>query len=160
MVLELYCRKAGRKREDRNRERDWPWPHGGGGGGRERRRARDESKKGESLKKLHFSFLHSSLQTEATGYASLQRPLWSEKEMAEDNCLFSHSRAQLFGFVVVVVYFVLCFVLFSFLFFSFCCDFLGLSEAENAKGGLEGRTTCKKKLGEIILQNKNTYPTS
>ena len=36
MVLELYCRMAGRKREVER--------------GRERRRARDGSKKGESLK--------------------------------------------------------------------------------------------------------------
>jgi hypothetical protein len=28
MVLELYCRKAGGKREGRNRERGWPCPHG------------------------------------------------------------------------------------------------------------------------------------
>jgi hypothetical protein len=27
MVLELYCRKAGGKREDR-KDRDWPWPCG------------------------------------------------------------------------------------------------------------------------------------
>jgi hypothetical protein len=33
MVLELYCRKAGRKREGRKRERGQPWPHGGGGNG-------------------------------------------------------------------------------------------------------------------------------
>jgi hypothetical protein len=45
MVLDLYCRKAERKREDREaslghmgRRRE----------GREKRRARDESKKGES----------------------------------------------------------------------------------------------------------------
>jgi hypothetical protein len=50
MVLELYCRKAGRKREGRKR-RDWPWPRGERGEGRERRRARDKSKKGESLKR-------------------------------------------------------------------------------------------------------------
>ena len=40
MVLELYCRKAGRRRE--SRKRDWPWPHGERGkgereGGLERR---------------------------------------------------------------------------------------------------------------------------
>jgi hypothetical protein len=49
MVLEIYCRKAGRKRKDRNRET----AHGHmerGGERRERRRARDVSKKGESLK--------------------------------------------------------------------------------------------------------------
>ena len=51
MVLELYCRKAGRKREGRKRERGQPWPRGERGEGRERRRARDESKKGESLKR-------------------------------------------------------------------------------------------------------------
>ena len=28
MVLELYCRKAGRKREGRKRERGRPWPCG------------------------------------------------------------------------------------------------------------------------------------
>ena len=50
MVLELYCRKAGRKREGRKRERGQPWPRGEWGEGRERRRAKDESKKGESLK--------------------------------------------------------------------------------------------------------------
>jgi hypothetical protein len=46
MILELYCRKAGRKRE--GRERGQPWPCGEGGRERERRRAREESKKGES----------------------------------------------------------------------------------------------------------------
>jgi hypothetical protein len=35
MVLELYCRKAGRKRK--GRKRDQPWPHGERGEGRERR---------------------------------------------------------------------------------------------------------------------------
>jgi hypothetical protein len=56
MVLEIYCRKAGRKREGRKRERGPPWPHGERGKGRERRKARDDSKKGESLKskKQHF----------------------------------------------------------------------------------------------------------
>jgi hypothetical protein len=49
MVLELYCRKAERRREDR-KERGQPWPRGERWEGRERRRARDESKKGESLK--------------------------------------------------------------------------------------------------------------
>jgi hypothetical protein len=39
MVLELYCRKAGGKREDGKRERGRPWPRGEGEG--ERRRARD-----------------------------------------------------------------------------------------------------------------------
>jgi hypothetical protein len=44
MVLELYCRKAGRKREGRKRERGQPWPQREGGvrererkGGLERR---------------------------------------------------------------------------------------------------------------------------
>ena len=32
MVLELYCRKAGGKREGRKRERGWPWPRVEGGG--------------------------------------------------------------------------------------------------------------------------------
>jgi hypothetical protein len=36
MVLELYCRMAGRKREDRKRERGQPWPRGEGWGGREK----------------------------------------------------------------------------------------------------------------------------
>jgi hypothetical protein len=49
MVLELYCRKAERKRE--GRERGWPWPQGDREEGRERRRGREESKKGESLKR-------------------------------------------------------------------------------------------------------------
>jgi hypothetical protein len=50
MVLELYCRKAGRKREGRKRKTS----HGHverRGEGRERRMAREESKKSESLKK-------------------------------------------------------------------------------------------------------------
>jgi hypothetical protein len=52
MVLGLYCGKAGGKREGRKRERGWPWPRGERGWeGRERRRARDESKKGENLKR-------------------------------------------------------------------------------------------------------------
>jgi hypothetical protein len=38
MVLELYCRKAGRKREGRKRERGQPWPRGENGEGRERER--------------------------------------------------------------------------------------------------------------------------
>jgi hypothetical protein len=50
MVLELYCRKVGKKREGRNKESGQPWPCGDRGLGRERRRARDESKKGKSLK--------------------------------------------------------------------------------------------------------------
>jgi hypothetical protein len=48
MVLELYCRKAGRKRESRKRERGRS--RGERGKGRERGGARDESKKGDSLK--------------------------------------------------------------------------------------------------------------
>jgi hypothetical protein len=32
MVLELYCRKAGRRREGR----DWPWPCGESGEGKEK----------------------------------------------------------------------------------------------------------------------------
>jgi hypothetical protein len=49
MVLELYCRKVGRKREGkRERERDRPWPCGVGG--RERERGL-ESKKGDGLKR-------------------------------------------------------------------------------------------------------------
>jgi hypothetical protein len=31
IVLELYCRKAGRKRKGGKRERDWPWPRGAKG---------------------------------------------------------------------------------------------------------------------------------
>lgn len=52
MVLELYCRKAGRQRKNRKRERCWPRPHGENGEGIERRRARKKSKKGESLKRV------------------------------------------------------------------------------------------------------------
>ena len=51
VVLELYCRKAGRKREGRKRERLAMAMLGGGEGKRERRREREESKKGESLKR-------------------------------------------------------------------------------------------------------------
>jgi hypothetical protein len=36
MVLELYCRKARRKRESRKKERGWLWPRGERGEGRER----------------------------------------------------------------------------------------------------------------------------
>jgi hypothetical protein len=50
VVLELYCRKTGRKREGRKKER-LAMPLGERGKGRERRRARDEGKKGESLKR-------------------------------------------------------------------------------------------------------------
>jgi hypothetical protein len=35
VVLELYCRKAGRNREGRERERGWPWPRGERGEERE-----------------------------------------------------------------------------------------------------------------------------
>jgi hypothetical protein len=45
MVLELYCRKIGRKKEGRKRERGLPWPREERGEGRARRRARDDSKK-------------------------------------------------------------------------------------------------------------------
>jgi hypothetical protein len=38
MVLELYCRKAGRKREGRKRDRDQPWLRGERGEGKERAR--------------------------------------------------------------------------------------------------------------------------
>jgi hypothetical protein len=41
VVLELYCRKVGGRKEGRKRERGWPWPRGESGEGRERRRARD-----------------------------------------------------------------------------------------------------------------------
>jgi hypothetical protein len=40
MVLELHCRKAGRKREGRKMERDWQWPRGKRG-----ERGRDREKK-------------------------------------------------------------------------------------------------------------------
>jgi hypothetical protein len=46
MVLELYCRKAGGRREGRKREAGHG--HVEGGERRERRRARKESKKGGS----------------------------------------------------------------------------------------------------------------
>jgi hypothetical protein len=37
VVLELYYRKAGRKREDRKRKKGWPWPCGERGkGGKEK----------------------------------------------------------------------------------------------------------------------------
>jgi hypothetical protein len=36
MILELYCRKAGRKREGRKKERGQPWPRGERREGRER----------------------------------------------------------------------------------------------------------------------------
>jgi hypothetical protein len=53
VVLELYCRKAGRRREGRKRKKGQPSPHGGGGEG-EREGEREsalESKKGEGLKR-------------------------------------------------------------------------------------------------------------
>jgi hypothetical protein len=40
MVLELYCRKVGRK-ERRLKERGQPWPRGERGEGKERKRARE-----------------------------------------------------------------------------------------------------------------------
>jgi hypothetical protein len=46
MVLELYYRKAGGKRECRKREKGWPWPRGEREGGLERK-----VEKGESLKR-------------------------------------------------------------------------------------------------------------
>jgi hypothetical protein len=50
MVLELNCRKTG-KREGRKMERGWPWPcEERGEGVREREEGGLESKKGESLK--------------------------------------------------------------------------------------------------------------
>jgi hypothetical protein len=42
IVLELYCRKAGRKeRREKERGRGWPWPRGERGEGKERKRARE-----------------------------------------------------------------------------------------------------------------------
>jgi hypothetical protein len=49
MVLELYCRKSERKREDK-RKRGAGQSHVERGGKGDRRRARDESKKGASLR--------------------------------------------------------------------------------------------------------------
>jgi hypothetical protein len=40
MVLELYCRKAGGKREDKKREKDQPWPRGEKGEGKRKKRIR------------------------------------------------------------------------------------------------------------------------
>ena len=51
MVLGLYYRKAGRKREGRKRERGQPRPHGEGRERREKRKVRDESKRSESVKR-------------------------------------------------------------------------------------------------------------
>jgi hypothetical protein len=48
MVLELYCRKAERKREGKKRETSYG--HVESGERRRRRRARDENKRGESLR--------------------------------------------------------------------------------------------------------------
>jgi hypothetical protein len=45
LVLELYCRKSGRKREGRKRERDWLWPCGKRGEGRERKRLEMKEKR-------------------------------------------------------------------------------------------------------------------
>jgi hypothetical protein len=41
MVLELYCRKAGGKREDKKRERDWPWTRGDKGERKKKKRVRE-----------------------------------------------------------------------------------------------------------------------
>jgi hypothetical protein len=55
MVLEPYCRKAGRKREGKKRERDWPCHVERGGEERdrerERRKTRDDSKQSKSLER-------------------------------------------------------------------------------------------------------------
>ena len=51
MVLELYYKKTGGKREGRKRERGQPWPLGERGNEKERERKRLENKKGESLKR-------------------------------------------------------------------------------------------------------------
>jgi hypothetical protein len=40
VVLDLYYRKAGEKREGR-KEREWPWPRGEKGEKKERRKARE-----------------------------------------------------------------------------------------------------------------------
>ena len=50
MVLDLYCRKAERKREGKKKKRGWPWPRGERGEGRGKRRARDKNERGENLK--------------------------------------------------------------------------------------------------------------
>ena len=54
IVLELCCKKAGGKRVGRKRERETGHGHveRGRKGERERRRAREESKKGESFKRV------------------------------------------------------------------------------------------------------------
>jgi hypothetical protein len=51
MVLELYCRKAGRRREGRKREAGHGHVERAGKGKRERKRVREEGKKCESLKR-------------------------------------------------------------------------------------------------------------
>ena len=57
MVLELYCRKAGRKGEGkRERERDWTWPRGEKRKRREREErleseGRERERRGENKKK-------------------------------------------------------------------------------------------------------------
>ena len=43
MVLELYCRKAGRK-ERKWKERNWPWPCGEKREGKERKRSREQER--------------------------------------------------------------------------------------------------------------------
>jgi hypothetical protein len=48
MVLDLYCRKTGGKREGK-RKIDWPWPCGEREKGKERKEL--ENKKGESLER-------------------------------------------------------------------------------------------------------------
>jgi hypothetical protein len=49
MVLELYCRKAGGKREGK-RERYWPWSRGEKGERRERRKARVRGREGKRVR--------------------------------------------------------------------------------------------------------------
>ena len=49
MVLDLYSRKVGGKKESIKGERGRPWPCGERGQERERTRAENERKKGESL---------------------------------------------------------------------------------------------------------------
>jgi hypothetical protein len=51
IVLELYCRKTGRKREGRKKERGWLWPREEKEEGRKRRRDRDDRRKGKKLKR-------------------------------------------------------------------------------------------------------------
>ena len=47
MVLELYCKQAGGKREDKERKRDRPWPRVE----KEKRGRELKNKKGEGLEK-------------------------------------------------------------------------------------------------------------